>query len=124
MLKRIMQLAGLLLGVIIGWRLGIIMMEQMAPRRITLPAAATPVPAAAPASPPPPHAHETGAPFATASRNGHESEDEQLVYCLSCRERRPVVNAHEERTENGRLLLKGECGVCGRNVSRFIREAS
>lgn len=125
MQKRIFQLVGLTIGLLLGWRLGIIFLERTAPRRLVPQPASEPARAAGPASAaPPPQPRAEAEPAATnASSNGLDLESETLVYCLGCREKRQVVNAHEERLANGRLALKGECAVCGRTVMRFIRES-
>jgi len=120
MLKRIIQLAGLVVGVIIGWRLGLIFLEQTAPRRLT--SAGETVGAGTPPPAPAQSHRETPAQAETLSPNGQGDQDEMAIYCLTCRQKRPVLNPREERLSNGRLALRGECAVCGRTVMRFMRE--
>lgn len=48
-------------------------------------------------------------------------EAEVRVYCLGCRARQPVRNVRYETTPQGRRRLMGECAVCGRKVSQFVK---
>ncbi|MCZ7569590.1 MAG: DUF5679 domain-containing protein [Ardenticatenaceae bacterium] len=121
MLKRIIQFVGLTIGLLIGWRLGIMIMEHTAPRRLTRQSATEPARTGlSPASPPPHPQKEPSSLSESASSDGLEGET--IAYCVGCREKRQVVNGYEERLANGRLALKGECAVCGRTVVRFLRE--
>lgn len=43
-------------------------------------------------------------------------------YCVRCKEQRPMVNVHPYTTANKRPALKGECGVCGAGMFKFIKE--
>jgi hypothetical protein len=47
-------------------------------------------------------------------------ETAQEAYCVKCKEKREVKNAHEETLDNGRQALKGECAVCGTKLTRFL----
>lgn len=49
-----------------------------------------------------------------------EKETSQEAYCVKCKTKREVTNAHEETMENGRRALRGECGVCGTKLTRFL----
>jgi hypothetical protein len=50
-----------------------------------------------------------------------DAEDEQHIgYCVSCRAKRPMQDAHEETTENDRRALRGTCPVCGNTIFRFL----
>jgi methionyl-tRNA synthetase len=44
----------------------------------------------------------------------------QEAYCVKCRTKRPIKNAHEETMKNGRRALKGQCDVCGTNVTLML----
>ena len=55
--------------------------------------------------------------------DGHADDDDTdplLSYCVSCRTKRPMINTHEETTENGRRALRGTCEVCGAKMFRFL----
>jgi hypothetical protein len=41
-------------------------------------------------------------------------------YCVKCRQKRPMRNAHEITTKNHRKALQGACSVCGTKMMRFI----
>lgn len=41
-------------------------------------------------------------------------------YCVKCREKREVEDAHIEETSQGRPMAKGPCPVCGTTVTRFL----
>lgn len=47
----------------------------------------------------------------------------QEAYCVKCKAKREVANAHEETLENGRRALRGECSVCGTRLTRFLPSA-
>jgi hypothetical protein len=42
------------------------------------------------------------------------------AYCVKCKTKREIKNAHEETMDNGRRALKGECSVCGTKLTRFL----
>jgi len=42
------------------------------------------------------------------------------AYCVKCKTKREIRNAHEEKMDNGRRALKGECPVCGTKLTRFL----
>jgi Domain of unknown function (DUF5679) len=47
--------------------------------------------------------------------------DEEVVgYCVRCKTKRPIKDAHEERTESGRRAARGVCPVCGANMFTFL----
>jgi hypothetical protein len=47
--------------------------------------------------------------------------DEQVVgYCVRCKTKRPIKDAHEEKTESGRRAARGTCPVCGANMFTFL----
>lgn len=58
----------------------------------------------------------------SVSENGDaEAEEGRLVYCLRCREKRPITDWHYETTEQGRRRIVGECSVCGAGMSQFVK---
>lgn len=112
----------LLIGLVIGWRLATIVLEQSAPRLLTAPPAAPPPlpPATVHAHRPPATVEREAAPEANAAE---EALPEMEAYCLSCREQRPMTGVRHETAANGRAAVKGECAVCGRTLFRFIKES-
>jgi hypothetical protein len=47
--------------------------------------------------------------------------DEEVVgYCVRCKTKRPIKDAHEETTESGRRAARGTCPVCGANMFTFL----
>lgn len=44
----------------------------------------------------------------------------QEAYCVKCKTRREIKDAHEETLDNGRRALRGVCSVCGTRVMRFL----
>ncbi len=67
----------------------------------------------------PPRKPKQPTPTQPDSERGHD-DDPLLSYCVSCRIKRPMINSHEETTENGRRALRGTCEVCGSNMFRFL----
>lgn len=60
-------------------------------------------------------------PEAVADESTADDDDNTMTgYCVSCRTKRTMVDAHEETTENGRRALRGTCEVCGSNMFRFL----
>ena len=49
-----------------------------------------------------------------------QHETAQEAYCVKCKTKREVKNAHVETMDNGRRALKGECPVCGTRLTRFL----
>jgi len=49
-----------------------------------------------------------------------QQETAQEAYCVKCKTKREIKNAHEEKMDNGRRALKGECPVCGTKLTRFL----
>ena len=39
------------------------------------------------------------------------------AYCVKCRTKREMKNAHDETTKNGRPIVKGTCTVCGTGLN-------
>jgi hypothetical protein len=46
--------------------------------------------------------------------------EEVIGYCMRCRTKRPIKNAHEEISESGRRAARGTCPVCGTNMFVFL----
>jgi hypothetical protein len=44
----------------------------------------------------------------------------EQAYCVKCKAQREVKNAREETFENGRRALRGQCAVCGTNITKFL----
>ncbi|BCL82851.1 alpha/beta hydrolase [Ktedonobacteria bacterium brp13] len=42
------------------------------------------------------------------------------AYCIKCRQKRPMQNAKQIVTKNGRNAMEGHCPVCGTRLFRFI----
>ena len=42
------------------------------------------------------------------------------MYCLKCKKNTETVNEHEKRTKNNRLMLTGQCKICGTTKNKFI----
>jgi hypothetical protein len=49
-----------------------------------------------------------------------QQETAHEAYCVKCKIKREIKNAHEEKMDNGRRALKGECPVCGTKLTRFL----
>lgn len=49
-----------------------------------------------------------------------DDDEHPIAYCVSCREKQPMLDAHEENLENGRRVLRGTCEVCGSKMVRFL----
>ena len=41
------------------------------------------------------------------------------IYCLHCRKNVPLVDI-DGSVDQGGVILKGKCGLCGTEISRFI----
>jgi hypothetical protein len=53
---------------------------------------------------------------------GGPIHEEVLGYCVRCKTKRSIQNAHEETTESGRRAARGTCPVCGANMFTFLKE--
>jgi len=42
------------------------------------------------------------------------------AYCVKCRQKREMKNERTETTDKGRRVAKGQCPVCGTNMTRFL----
>jgi len=111
---------------------------HFAPPHTLVPAAA-PTPAATPAHPPaqaepanqalPVVPRATDQPLANAiSADGaadivdadDAAESDISGYCMRCKTKRQIHNAHRETTESGRPAARGTCPVCGANMFTFL----
>ena len=45
---------------------------------------------------------------------------EIVGYCVRCKTKRVIVDAHAETTESGRRAARGTCPVCGANMFTFL----
>ena len=68
----------------------------------------------APTAPATPEAPTTAAPAADSAA------PEIVGYCMRCRTKRPIQNAHEEISESGRRAARGTCPVCRTNMFVFL----
>ena len=48
------------------------------------------------------------------------AEAEISGYCMRCKTKRPIQDAHRETTESGRPAARGTCPVCGANMFTFL----
>ncbi|KPJ88133.1 MAG: isoleucyl-tRNA synthetase [Spirochaetes bacterium DG_61] len=46
---------------------------------------------------------------------------EYEAYCVKCKTKRTMKNAHVVTNEKGRRLAKGECPVCGTKMNLFLK---
>jgi len=81
--------------------------------------------AATPAPPPsaadtPPASVESADMAADVSEAGGIAEIEISGYCMRCKTKRPIQNAHREITESGRPAARGTCPICGANMFTFL----
>jgi hypothetical protein len=81
--------------------------------------AATPAPAP-PAADISPASAESAAMAADLSEAGGIAEIEINGYCMRCKTKRPIQNAHREITESGRPAARGTCPICGANMFTFL----
>ena len=95
--------------------------EVTTPARLPDPdqaSAAVPTPAPAVAEPP---ASAAGADSAADRAEADESVEVEISgYCMRCKTKRPIQNAHRETTESGRPAARGTCPVCGANMFTFL----
>lgn len=42
-------------------------------------------------------------------------------FCIHCKEHTQTLNPSEHITSNGRKILKGTCGVCGKKKAMFVK---
>jgi hypothetical protein len=69
-------------------------------------------------------------PALTAKDTAAESEpdasesdlDEVTGYCVRCKTKRTISDAHEETTESGRRAARGTCPICGANMFTFLKD--
>jgi hypothetical protein len=80
---------------------------------------ATPSPAPPAADPWPNSAASVDIAAAVSDAVG-SAEIETSGYCMRCKTKRPIQNAHRETTESGRPAARGTCPVCGANMFTFL----
>ncbi|HEY0754635.1 MAG TPA: alpha/beta fold hydrolase [Ktedonobacteraceae bacterium] len=55
-----------------------------------------------------------------ATASGDEIEKgEVIAYCVKCKQRRKMLNAHKVIMKNGRPAMRGACSVCGSGINRI-----
>ncbi len=42
------------------------------------------------------------------------------IYCIKCKQKTKTKKETEAKSKNGRDLIKGLCGVCGRKKNLFV----
>ncbi len=57
---------------------------------------------------------------ADLSENDDDAEIEVSGYCMRCKTKRAIQNAHRETTESGRSAARGNCPVCGANMFTLL----
>jgi hypothetical protein len=80
---------------------------------------ATPAPAP-PAAGTPPAIAEGADMAADVSEAGGIAEIAISGYCMRCKTKRLIQNAHRETTESGRPAARGTCPICGSNMFTFL----
>ena|ERR1051326_7465878 len=43
-----------------------------------------------------------------------------MAYCVKCKEKREIKDAHQVTMKNGRAALQGQCPVCGTKLNRIL----
>jgi len=81
--------------------------------------AATSIPAP-PAEDPAPAGIASAATAADLPKGDDDAEIEISGYCMRCKTKRLIQNAHRETTESGRPAARGTCPVCGANMFTFL----
>ena len=80
----------------------------------TTPAAVPPAAKTAPAS------LTSASSTPTAPDASETAETEISGYCMRCKTKRLIHNAHREITESGRPAARGTCPICGANMFTFL----
>lgn len=44
----------------------------------------------------------------------------EMAYCVKCKQKREMKNAHHITMKNGKPALQGECTVCGTRLNRIL----
>jgi len=57
---------------------------------------------------------------ANVSEVGGTAEIAISGYCMRCKTKRLIQNAHHETTESGRPAARGTCPICGSNMFTFL----
>ena len=48
----------------------------------------------------------------------------EVVYCVKCKEKREMKDAHEITMKNGKPAMQGQCSVCGTKLTRILPSQS
>lgn len=56
---------------------------------------------------------------AQAEQVDSASEQNILAYCVKCKQKREMLNAHKVTMKNGRPAMRGVCAVCGTTLNRI-----
>jgi pimeloyl-ACP methyl ester carboxylesterase len=62
---------------------------------------------------------EPFAPEVTAVNSDARPVQKLLAYCIKCKAKREMLNAHEFVMKNGRKAVRGTCVICGTNIHRI-----
>ena len=46
------------------------------------------------------------------------------MYCLKCKKSTETINPHNIVTKNGRNMKKGQCVICGKIKTQFVKSAN
>ncbi|WP_165423737.1 DUF5679 domain-containing protein [Ktedonosporobacter rubrisoli] len=44
----------------------------------------------------------------------------EVAYCVKCKEKREMKDAHQITMKNGKPALQGQCTVCGTTLNRIL----
>ncbi len=47
----------------------------------------------------------------------------EVAYCVKCKQKREMNNAHQVTMKNGKPAMQGECSVCGTKLNRILPAA-
>lgn len=45
------------------------------------------------------------------------------AYCVKCKKKTQMKDAHEVTMKNGKHAMKGTCSVCGTTMQTFLKES-
>ncbi|MGH2496850.1 MAG: alpha/beta fold hydrolase [Ktedonobacteraceae bacterium] len=66
-------------------------------------------------------ADEARMPDVTINADNGTTRPRIKAYCMKCKEKRAILNAHEVTMKNGRIAVQGDCEVCGTSLFRMGR---
>jgi hypothetical protein len=55
-------------------------------------------------------------------KSKNNKDEKMLAYCVKCKEKRQMKNAHESVTSHGRHMMKGSCPVCKHTMCCFVKK--